>query len=54
MADTTTDSSHKDGVSINILYVVDSNEGRIPVEWLLKIDVMLTKTNGEELAKKLL
>ena len=53
MGDTTPDSSHKDRFAISIRYVRKSTEGPVPVERLLKMDAVLTKKNGEELAEKM-
>ncbi|GBO23538.1 Zinc finger MYM-type protein 1 [Araneus ventricosus] len=53
MADTTPDSSHQDLLAINIRYITAENEGPVPVERLLKMEVLHTKKTGEELAAKI-
>ncbi|GBN50476.1 hypothetical protein AVEN_13169-1 [Araneus ventricosus] len=52
MADTALNSSHQDGLTINIHYITAENEGPVLVERLLKMEVMHTKKKGEELAEK--
>lgn len=53
MADITSDSSHKDRLMINIRYVVNTNEGLVPLNQLLEMGVVLMKKTGEELDKKI-
>ncbi|XP_054717345.1 zinc finger MYM-type protein 1-like [Uloborus diversus] len=53
MADTTPDSLHQDRLAINIRYIIETSEGPIPIERLLKLDIVLTKKTGEELAEKI-
>lgn len=53
MADTTPDLSHRDRLAVNIRYVIQTTDGPVPIERLLKMDVVLTKKTGEELAEKI-
>lgn len=51
-ADTNPDLLHHDRQNINIRYVIEKNEKLIAVERLFKIDIVLSKKTGKELAKK--
>lgn len=53
IADTTPDLSHKDRLAVNIRYLEEQNGKLVPVERLLKIDAVLTKKTGVELAEKI-
>jgi len=53
IADTTPDVSHHDRLTINIRYISEKNGELVPNECLLKMDVVLTKKTGTELAEKI-
>lgn len=53
IANTTPDMSHHDHLAINIRYICEKNGKLVPTEHLLKMDVVLTKKTGKELAEKI-
>lgn len=53
IADTTPDLTHHDRLTIKIRYISDKNGVLVPNERLLKMDVVLTKKTGVELAEKI-